>query len=212
MKIEIDRQMDHFRENWPGQYGYFSWMEFVAVAPQPLFVITTYKDGDIPNACFHSWGFWSGNKDGYLCLFSMNTGGHTYQSIKKNRAWCVNYPSADLQKQCFATIELRGDSDDEITGAGLTVEPAKKVRAPRIAECFLNLECAYLWEKELFAGHALIAGRAVNVAIDEGAGNLAAKERFERFPLLYNVHEPLKIDSGESMDSVLGVLKLLESA
>lgn len=209
-KIEMAQAMDHFRENWPGQYEYFSWMEFVAVAPQPLFLITTYKDGDIPNACFHSWGFFTGNTDGYLCLFSISNGGHTYRDIRQNKAWCVNYPSADYKKQCFDTIEIRDDSADEITGAGFTVEPGKKVRAPRIAECFMNIECEYLWEKDLYPGHVLIAGKAVNLAIDEKAGNMNAKERFDKFPLMYNVHEPLQIDSGESQDSILGVLKMME--
>ena len=209
-KVELSQAMDHFQENWPGQYEYFSWMEFVAVAPQPLFLITTYKDHDVPNACFHSWGFWAGNKDGYLCLFSLNTGGHTYQNIKQNKAWCVNYPSADYKNQCFDTIEIRGDSDDEITGAGFTVEPGKKVHAPRITECFMNLECEYIWEKDLFHGNVLVAGKAVNLAIDENAGNMDARERFDKFPLMYNVHEPLNLDSGKSQPSVLGMLRLME--
>ena len=208
-KVELTQAMDHFKENWPGQYDYFSWMEFVAVVPQPLFLITTYKDGGVPNACFHSWGFWAGNKDGYLCLFSLSTGGHTYQNIKKNKAWCVNYPSAAYQKQCFDTIELRDDAADEITGAGFTAEPCTKVHAPRIAECFLNLECEYLWEKDLYPNHMLIAGKAVNLAIDEEAGNMDVKERFEKYPLMYNVHEPLQIDSGKCQDSMLGMLKLM---
>jgi len=209
-KIELSQAMDHFKENWPGQHEYFSWMEFVAVAPQPLFLITTYKENDVPNACFHSWGFWAGNKDDYLCLFSLNTGGHTHADIRRNKAWCVNYPSAEYQKQCFDTIELRDDSADEITGAGFTVEPGKKVHAPRIAECFMNLECEYLWEKDLFPGHVLIAGRVANLAIDEKAGNMDARERFEKFPLMYNVHEPLQIGTGKSQPSVLGMLRLME--
>lgn len=209
-KIEIDHQLDHFKENWPGQYDYFSWMEFVAVAPQPLFLITTYKEHDVPNACFHSWGFWAGDKDGYLCLFSLNKYGHTYRDIQRHKAWCINYPAIGYQKQCFATIEIRDDGDDEITGAGFTVEPAKKVHAPRIKECFLNLECEYLWEKELFSNHVLIAGKAVNLALDEAAGRMGAKERFEKFPLMYNVHEPLNLETGASQESVLGVLRMAD--
>jgi flavin reductase (DIM6/NTAB) family NADH-FMN oxidoreductase RutF len=207
-KIEIDHILDHFKENWPGQYKYFSWMEFVAVAPQPLYVITTYKENDVPNACFHSWGFWASNWAGYLSLFTLNTGNHTYRNIQRNKAWCINYPSAAYEKQCFATIELRDDAIDEITGAGFTVERAQKVHAPRIAECFMNLECEYLWEKELFPEHVLVAGKAVNLAIDEKAGNMGARERFDKFPLMYNIHEPLHLDSGESQDSVIGRLSV----
>jgi flavin reductase (DIM6/NTAB) family NADH-FMN oxidoreductase RutF len=209
-KIELSHALDHFQENWPGQYDYFSWMEFVAAAPQPLFLITTYKKHDVPNACFHSWGFWTGSRDGYLCFLSLSTGGHTYQNIERNKAFCVNYPSAVYREQCFHTIELRDAKIDEITGAGFTVEPGRAVHAPRIAECFLNLECEYLWKKDLFPGHVLIAGRAVNLAIDEQAGNMDARERFEAFPLMYNVHEPLLIHSGKCQPSLIGRLKLIE--
>jgi len=33
-----------------------------------------------------------------------------------------------------------------------TAEKAKTVNAPRIAECFLSIECEFLWEREHFEG------------------------------------------------------------
>ena len=33
----------------------FSWKEFVATVPSPLFLVTTYKSNGLPNACMQSW-------------------------------------------------------------------------------------------------------------------------------------------------------------
>lgn len=50
------------------------------------------------------------------------------------------------------TIRNNNYDYDEITMSGFAVETAKTVKAPRIKECFLNLECGLLWEKEHFEG------------------------------------------------------------
>lgn len=41
--------------------------------------------------------------------------------------------------------------------SGLTAEKALKVNAPRIKECFLNIEYEFLWEHELFEGSQEVA-------------------------------------------------------
>ena len=40
--------------DYSGNFG-FSWKEFVATVPSPLFLVTTYKSNGLPNACMQSW-------------------------------------------------------------------------------------------------------------------------------------------------------------
>ena len=61
----------------------------------------------------------------------------------------LNLPSADVYELCLATIKHNRFEDDEIALSGLTAKPASKVDAPVIKECFMNLECKYLWEREI---------------------------------------------------------------
>ncbi len=68
----------------------------------------------------------------------------------KRDAVCVlNFPSKDIYDRCIKTIGNNEFETDEITASVLTAEKASKVNAPRIKECFLNMECEFLWEHEL---------------------------------------------------------------
>jgi len=71
--------------------------------------------------------------------------------------------------KCWKTIEHNQFEADEITASGLTAEPATSVNAPRIAECFLNIECEFVWEQELAPGDsscAVVCVKAVRVCMD----------------------------------------------
>ena len=133
-------------------YG-FSWMDFVTAIPSPLFVVTTYKSNGKPNACLQSWACFNGGPNGfYAILSSVNKFGHLYQSITETKEAVLNFPSVDWYDQCFNTIANNGFDNDEIALSGLTSEQASVVNAPIIKECFLNLECRYLWEREIVEG------------------------------------------------------------
>lgn len=114
----------------------------------------------LPNACLQSWATFVGSSEDFYCIMaSVNQAGHMYQTIKETGELVLNFPSAEYYDRCYATIAHNGFEDDEIRKSGLTAEPAATVHAPRIRECFLNLECQYLWEKELYEGssHVVLA-------------------------------------------------------
>ncbi len=55
MKFEIgEARPECFRQYWPGQYDFFSHMEYACGIPQVLFAITTRKADGKPNINFHS--------------------------------------------------------------------------------------------------------------------------------------------------------------
>lgn len=193
-------------------YG-FSWMDFMTAIPSPLFVVTSYKSNGKPNACLQSWTCFNGNDKGfYAILSSVNKSKHLYQTIMERKEVVLNFPSADIYDACIATIANNHFDDDEITLSGLTAEPAAKVDAPRIKECFLNLECKYLWEKEIVpdSPSALICLEIVNICADDAHLDESEKGRYGESGYLYNIHYPVNPENfnGKSNDWIAVLQKL----
>lgn len=185
-------------------YG-FSWMDFVTAIPSSLFVVTTYKSNGKPNACLQSWACFNGGPNGfYAILSSVNKFGHLYQSITETKEAVLNFPSVDWYDQCFNTIANNGFDNDEIALSGLTSEQASVVNAPIIKECFLNLECRYLWEREIVEGssHVLMCLEVVNISVDEVYLDEKSQGRYGDTGYLYNIHYPINPESfnGKSHD------------
>ena len=185
-------------ESMKGTYGDYSknfgfnWKEFVMGIPTPLFLVTSYKSNGQPNACMQSWASFTsaGEGDGYYAILSsVNKGGHLYQSLQEKKEAVLNFLSADLYDACMKTIQNNQFETDEITSSGLTVEKASWVDAPMVSECFMNLECKYMWEKEIVPGdgHVIICLEIIGGHVDEEY----LTGRFGDKGVLYNVHYPI---------------------
>jgi flavin reductase (DIM6/NTAB) family NADH-FMN oxidoreductase RutF len=129
-----------------------SWQDFLTAVPSLVFVVTGWKSNGKENACLQSWSaFVGGGKDEFACIMSaVSKNGHMYQSLKETGVCVLNFPSCDVYDRCIKTIGNNEFETDEITASGLTADKSAKVNAPRIKECFLNIECEFLWEHELF--------------------------------------------------------------
>lgn len=185
-------------------YG-FSWMDFVTAIPAPLFVVTTYKSNGKENACLQSWACFNGDNNGYYAILSsVNKAGHLFKSIKETKEAVINFPSLDWYDKCSNTIKNNGFDDNEITMSGLTAEQASIVNAPLIKECFLNLECRYLWDREIIEGssHVLMCLEVVNIHADENALDENFQGRYGDTGYLYNIHYPINPENfnGKSHD------------
>jgi flavin reductase (DIM6/NTAB) family NADH-FMN oxidoreductase RutF len=200
MKHEIKvTTPENLEELWPGSYNLFSWLEYVVTVPHPMFVITTRKANGAPNACLHSWGFLVGDRDNYTSILGVLDYYHTYENILREGEWCLNYPSIDDYEKCFETIHVNNPDNDEITEAGLTMELSKVIRAPRIAECPINIECQLEWHRPLYEDSQwhLMAGRIVHAAMDENAVVHDPAERMQSMRLMYNIRGTINPISGE---------------
>jgi flavin reductase (DIM6/NTAB) family NADH-FMN oxidoreductase RutF len=190
MKHEIGTaQPEYLVEDWPGKYSVFSWLEYVITVPNPIFLITTLKENGKPNANLHSWGFPVGDCDHFSILLALLDGTHTFANILRTGEFCINYPSAKHYQACSATIAQNGIDNDEIRDAGLTIEAAKTITAPRIAECFFNLECKLEWNRSLCTGSCwqVISGQVLHAAVDESVMIAEPQERSRRMNLMYNM-------------------------
>jgi flavin reductase (DIM6/NTAB) family NADH-FMN oxidoreductase RutF len=214
MKCEIAiAQPEYLIEDWPGKYEVFSWLEYVVTVPNPIFIVTTRKANGAPNANLQSWGLLVGEKGNYSSLFALLDTSHTYGNILREGEWCVCFPSFQYYRQCFETINRNAPDNDEITEAGFTVELAKHVRAPRIAECSINLECRLEWHHPLYESSRwhLFAGRVIHLGMDEDALVIDPVERMRIMGLMYNVRGTVDPMSGEQyVYNTLGLLSKVE--
>jgi flavin reductase (DIM6/NTAB) family NADH-FMN oxidoreductase RutF len=198
-----------FKETWPRQYEIFSWIEFVTAIPQAISVITSWKEGRIPNACLQAWTTYTGDSGGYYVIFSILNRCHTYQNILRDKEFVVNFPDKDEFSRCSVTVEKNADETDEITAAGLTIEPSRVVDAPRIKECFLNLECRLGWHRPLHDGSLwhVFAGEVVHVAVNREYVQANTNGRYGDKGYIYNVHSPTDPHTGEEEISKFGKIE-----
>jgi flavin reductase (DIM6/NTAB) family NADH-FMN oxidoreductase RutF len=210
MKHEIGiEQPAYLVEDWPNKYKVFSWLEYVVTVPNPIFLVTTRKANGAANANLHSWGLLVGERGHYSSLLALLNGTHTYANIVREGEWCLNFPSVAQYEPCFETIQCNGPDNDELIDAGLTAEPARTVRAPRVAECAINLECKLAWHRPLYEESEwhLFVGRVLHAAMDEAAMAVDPDERVQALGLMYNVRGTVHPLSGAYYGpNTLGVL------
>jgi flavin reductase (DIM6/NTAB) family NADH-FMN oxidoreductase RutF len=214
MKREIGiAQPEYLVEDWPGKYDVFSWLEYIVTVPNPIFFVTTRKANGAPNANLNSWGFLIGEKGNYSSLVALLDNSHTYSNILREGEWCICFPSFQHYHQCFETIRLNAPDNDEITDSGFTIELPKTVRAPRIAECSVNLECHLEWHHPLYENSRwhLFAGRVLHLAMDESVMMPDPVERMRTMGLMYNVRSTVHPMTGEQYGpNTLGLLSRVE--
>lgn len=200
MKHEISiTQPEYLIEDWPRKYEVFSWLEYIVTVPNPIFLVTTYKENGRPNANLHSWGYPIGDRDNYSFLLSLLDDTHTFANILRTGEFCVNYPSFKDCPACFETIAKNGPENDEIGDAGLTLEASQVVKAPRVAECFFNLECRLEWNRPIREGSRwqTLLARVVHAAVDEAVMVPEPEERARRMQLMYNMRSNVNALTGE---------------
>ena len=210
MKQEFSTKPATFKEIWLNEFTVFSWMDFLTAIPSSLFVVTTYKANGKENACLQSWSTFVGDKGEFICILGgVNTHGHCYRTLKETKCCVLNFPSRDVYDKCALTIKNNAYEDDEITKSGLTAEKALTVNAPRIKECFLNIECEYLWEHELYKDndHVTIALKAKHICMDTAKTDETGTGRYGKSGYMYNIHSPRNPETGEVTPDCFGALE-----
>lgn len=210
-EIMLTERPERFTDEYLKACGNMSWYDFVAGIPSLVFVVTGWKSNGKENACLQSWSaFAGGGVDNFICILGkVNKGGHMYQSLKETKACVINFPSNDIYDRCIKTIGNNEFETDEITVSGLTAEKASKVNAPRIKECFLNIECELLWEHELFegSGEVTVALKAVNICMDDEHYDQSKRGRYGKSGFLFQVDQPTNPETGETTPFGPGILE-----
>lgn len=125
---------------------------------KPLILVTTVGPSGLPNVAPKTQNMNVGRNEEYFA-FVCTPKHHTYQNVKAQGEFVVNYPGPDLIRNVSASSQL-AENVDEIALAGLTAIPSLVVKPPRIKECFAHLECKLVEFKELDNVN-IILGRVV---------------------------------------------------
>ena len=190
----------------------FNWLEHLTAVPAPLVLVTGYKANGFANGTMQSWFCFSSEGDFYCIFGSVHKQSHMYEIAAKQKQMVINFPDKDCIAKCMDTIANNGYDTDELSASGLHYRDGGKVKAPLVDECFLNLECETVWEKELFEGssHVALCVRVVNVWMDEAHYADSQCGRYGETGYLYNVHAPLNPETGEESNTGYAVLKKIE--
>lgn len=201
-EFSLAQRPEGFSDGYLTACGNMSWYDFVAGFPSLVFLVTSWKSNGKENACLQSWSSFVGSgPEHFLCILSkVNKGGHLYHSLQERKACVLNFPTIDLYDRCIKTIGNNQFDTDEITAAGLTAEKASKVDAPRIAECFLNIECEYLWEHEHCEGspEVTVALKAVNLCMDAEHFDQRKLGRYGEQGYLFQIDQATNPETGET--------------
>ena len=72
------------------------------------------------------------------CVSNAN---HSFEMIRRSQECVINVPTTDLVNEVIGIGNCSGAQVDKFKAFGLTPDPAAKVSAPLIRECYANFEC-----------------------------------------------------------------------
>ncbi|MCL2704016.1 MAG: flavin reductase [Defluviitaleaceae bacterium] len=201
MKKEFSAKPEIMKEVWPGEFKSFSWKELMTAIPTAMFLVTGWKSNGKENACLQQYSTFVTDSGEFICIMGwVSKNGHMYKSLKETGCCVLNFPSGDLNDQCIKTVENNQYETDEITASGLTAEKAAAVNAPRIAECFLNIECEYLWEQQNFehSSRVVVALKAVHICMDSERYDQGKLGRYGETGYMYNIYNARNPDTDKA--------------
>lgn len=72
------------------------------------------------------------------------TSRQSYKLLEENDDFVINVPGKDMLEAVMVCGTKSGKKADKFVEAGLTAEPGKKVKSPKIKEALVNIECKKL--------------------------------------------------------------------
>jgi flavin reductase (DIM6/NTAB) family NADH-FMN oxidoreductase RutF len=92
---------------------------------------------------------------------------HTLRNIRATQEFCVNIVTLPVWKQMVDSANGFAEDESEFDNTGLTEMPAMKIKAPRVAEAPIHLECRLNQVIELGPNrHPLVIGEVVYFHVD----------------------------------------------
>lgn len=157
------------------------------VVPRPIgWVSTVSKEGVLNIAPFSFFN--AVNDEPPVLMISVSdrddgTPKDTVRNILETGEFVVNLVTEDLFEKMLITGEEFPPDVDEFEKAGLTPEPSKFVKAPRIKESKVSLECRLFKHEKVYDMH-LILGEALLIRVENGIVDEEGRVDYNRFRIL----------------------------
>ena len=152
------------------------------IVPQPVFVIGSYGEDDVPNAMVAVWGGISNEAEITICLSDKRK---TAENILARQAYTVSLADAEHIVSCdFVGIVSGRDAPGKFSRAGFHAVKSAFVDAPLIEELPVALECRVKsYDPETWR----LIGEIVNVSVDERILDEKGRVTLEKFsPVAYD--------------------------
>ncbi|ESU27229.1 hypothetical protein FLJC2902T_22030 [Flavobacterium limnosediminis JC2902] len=145
-----------------------------AVIPRPIGWISSISEDGILNLAPFSF-FNAVGEDPPHIMFSTvrpnNSNKDTLNNVLATKQFVVNMVVEDIVEQMNITSQSVESHINEFELAGLTPIPSLKVKAPRVKESPITMECElvhhYTLEDNKYGGATIIVGRVVMFHVDE---------------------------------------------
>jgi flavin reductase (DIM6/NTAB) family NADH-FMN oxidoreductase RutF/uncharacterized protein YciI len=156
-----------------------------SVLPGPIVLVSTVDGAGKPNIApksFVSMMAFGGPVLGFGCHRSHATA----RNAETSREFVVNFPPEALAERIWAMPESHGT--ERIVRSGLSLQPARTVAPPLIAECKAHLECT-LESITRLGAEVVIFGRIAAAAIDEDCLSFPLADQYFRLRPVFFLEE-----------------------
>jgi flavin reductase (DIM6/NTAB) family NADH-FMN oxidoreductase RutF len=131
--------------------------------PGPVVLLTTARRGRA-NVMTMSWHTMV-DFDPPLVACVVSDANFSFAALRATRECVIAIPPASLARKVVQVGNASGRDLDKFTAFGLTPRPARRVRAPLVAECFAHVECRVV-ETRLVPRYGLFVLEGVAAWID----------------------------------------------
>ena len=156
------------------------------VLPRPIALVTTVSAEGVPNAAPFSFFNAMGSKPPVVAMGIEPRPDGSYKDTSANiietREFVVNLvdePLADKMNACAATLAPEVNELEEV---GLKTIPSSGVRAPRVEDSPVSMECKLLQTVDLAGGGSIVIGEVIHFHLQDR---------------IVSSLDPLRIDTGE---------------
>jgi flavin reductase (DIM6/NTAB) family NADH-FMN oxidoreductase RutF len=115
------------------------WMVRRFLEPGPIVLVSSHwkNQNNIMTMGWHTVMEFAPSRIG--CFIT--SANYSFELIRKSRECVINIPTAKLVNEVVGIGNCSGSDVDKFQKYKLTAEPADKVKAPLIKECYANFEC-----------------------------------------------------------------------
>jgi flavin reductase (DIM6/NTAB) family NADH-FMN oxidoreductase RutF len=144
------------------------------IIPRPIGWISTVSESGIYNLAPFSFFNAVGEDPPHVMFSTVRTGDKnkdTLNNVLATKQFVVNMVTEDLVEKMNTTSQAIPANESEFDLAGLTPIPSVKIKAPRVKECLVTIECEmvhhYFLEDHKNGGACIIIGRVVLFHVED---------------------------------------------
>ncbi len=120
---------------------------FLRQLPKGVFITTRAQDGTT-NTMTVAWGHIGVIWGRPVFIAYVRYSRYTYDVLLNAEDYTINVPAEGTMKEALKIAGTKSGRDiDKFKEANLTLQPARKVKSPIIAECALQYECKMIYQQ-----------------------------------------------------------------